>query len=182
MYGAYIHIVAVALVIIGALVWGIIGIFHVNLVTALVGKGVGATIVYCVVGLAALIVAFRRETYLPFLGTTVMPCAILEDKVPDHADVSLSLNGLEPGRKVLFWAAEPATVGLAKIPTWQQAYLEFANAGVATVDADGHVTLRVRKPQPYSVPMKGRLEAHIHWRLCEAEGLLGPVQTTSVAL
>jgi len=182
MYWVYIHIVAIALVIIGALVWGSVGLFRFNPVTAVVGKGIGATLVYCLVGLAALTVAFSRDTYLPFLGTTVMPCSILQDKTPEHADLSVSLNGLEPGRKVLFWAAEPATVGLAKIPTWQQAYLEFANAGVATVDSGGHVTLRIRKPQPYTVPMKGRLEAHVHWRLCADEGMLGPVQTTPIPL
>jgi uncharacterized membrane protein YuzA (DUF378 family) len=182
MYWAYVHIVAVALIVVGALVWGSIGLFRFNPVTALLGKGIGATLVYCLVGLAALTVAFHRDTYLPFLGTTVMPCSILKDQVPEHADLSVSLNGLEPGRKVLFWATEPATVGLAKIPTWQQAYLEFANAGVATVDSGGHVTLRIRKPQPYTVPMKGRLEAHVHWRLCADEGMLGPVQITSIPL
>jgi hypothetical protein len=118
----------------------------------------------------------------PFLADTVIPCAALKDQVPDHADTEVTVGELEPGAKVLFWAAEPATDGLGRIKDWQKAYLDFANAGVATVDQAGRVVLRIRKPQPYTVPVWGRLEAHVHWRVCSDGGLIGPVQTTSTAL
>ena len=91
------------------------------------------------------------------------------------------MTDLKPGAKVIFWAAEPATEGLGKINDWQHAYLELANAGVTTVTSDGKATLRVRKPQPYTVPMMGRLESHIHWRSCQDGGMMGPVQTTAVS-
>jgi len=132
--------------------------------------------------MSAIYVGVHRDSYLPFLGETVLPCSLLQERTPDHADTEVTVNGLEPGTKVLFWAAEPATEGLAKIPTWQRAYLDFANAGVTRVDADGHATFRIRKPQPYTVPVKGRLEAHVHWRVCGDGGMIGPVQMTPVAL
>ena len=130
--------------------------------------------------IAALYVGFRRDTYLPFLGESVMPCSLLQEQTPDHADTDVNVSGLEPGAKVLFWAAEPATAGLATIKDWQRAYLEFANAGVARVGADGHAVFRIRKPQPYTVPLKGRLNSHVHWRVCSDGGMIGPVQTTEV--
>ena len=130
----------------------------------------------------ALYVGFKRDTYLPFLGESVMPCSLLKEQTPDHADTSTSVSGLEPGAKVLFWAAEPATEGLAKIKTWDRAYLDFANAGVTRVDQGGIVVMRVRKPQPYTVPVMGRLEAHVHWRVCKEGGFLGPVQITPLSL
>jgi hypothetical protein len=133
--------------------------------------------------LAALYVGFRRDTYLPFLGETVMPCSLLEEKTPEHADAHVNVSGLVPGAKVLFWASErnePASAGLAKIKDWRRAYLAFANAGVTTADEGGHAVLRVRTPQPYTVPLKGRLEAHVHWRVCRDGGMLGPVETTLI--
>ncbi len=118
----------------------------------------------------------------PFLGDTVIPCSALQDRAPDHADVEVTVGELEPGAKVLFWASEPVTDGLGRIKDWQKAYLDFANAGVATVDRAGRASLRIRKPQPYTVPVWGRLEAHVHWRVCQNGGLMGPVQTTPIAL
>ena len=118
----------------------------------------------------------------PVIGPTVIPCSALQDKVPEHADTTVTVGELEPGAKIIFWASEPATDGLATLKDWQKAYLDFANAGVATVDAAGRATLRVRKPQPYTVPVIGRLESHVHWRACSDGGLMGPVQTTPLAL
>lgn len=177
MFGKWLHLVAMVLVIVGGLNWGAVGIFGVDIVRFVFGRGVLSRTVYIAVAVSALILAFDRASYLPFLGETVMPCSILQERVPDHADTEVSLHGLTPGAKVLFWATEPATEGLARIVDWRRAYLEFANAGVTTVDAAGHATLRIRKPQPYTVPMKGRIEAHVHWRVCGDDGILGPVKS-----
>lgn len=48
------NIVALALVTIGAINWASVGIFNFNFVSALLGAGIWATIVYCVVLAAAL--------------------------------------------------------------------------------------------------------------------------------
>jgi uncharacterized membrane protein YuzA (DUF378 family) len=178
MFGKWLHLIAMVLVIVGGLNWGSVGIFGLDLVRAVFGRGTIARIIYIAVAVSALILAFNRASYLPFLGETVMPCSILQERVPDHADTEVSLHGLTPGAKVLYWATEPATEGLARIVDWRRAYLDFANAGVTTADAAGHAILRIRKPQPYSVPVKGRIEAHVHWRVCGNDGLLGPVQAT----
>jgi uncharacterized membrane protein YuzA (DUF378 family) len=178
--GKWLHLIAAVLVLVGGLNWGVVGLSGVNVVALIMGRGVVANTVYVLVGLSALWLAFQRSTYLPFLGETVMPCSLLAERVPEHADMEVELHGQTPGAKVLFWATEPATEGLERIKNWQQAYLEYANAGVAVVNAGGHATLRLRKPQPYTVPMKGRLEAHVHWRVCGDNGFLGPVQTTTL--
>lgn len=118
----------------------------------------------------------------PYLGDAAIPCAALEDKIPEHADTDVTISELSPGAKVIFWASEPATDGLATLKDWQRAYLDYANAGVATVDETGRVTLRVRKPQPYTVPILGRLDAHVHWRICSDGGFVGPVQITPISM
>jgi len=43
-----------ALLVIGALVWGVVGLFDTNLVEEILGTGTAADVVYVVVGLAGL--------------------------------------------------------------------------------------------------------------------------------
>ena len=49
-----IDIIAAVLLVIGGLNWGLVGLFDLNLVAAAVGTGIVATIVYTLVGVAAL--------------------------------------------------------------------------------------------------------------------------------
>ena len=171
-----VFMVAMSLVLIGALNWGLIGIVNVNAVQLLLGKGVIARIVYTLVGLAALAIAFNRDTYLPFLGETHLPCSVLAERTPPGATVTIQVQA-EPDAKVLYWAAEPETERLEKINDWRKAYLSYENAGVTIADSAGVATLKVRKPQPYMVPYKGQLEPHIHFRVCGERGFLGRVKT-----
>jgi hypothetical protein len=172
MFDKWAHLLAMGVLVVGSI---IVALFYTK-------RTLAAAALAVLTVMAALYVGFRRDTYLPFLGETVMPCSLLKETMPEHADTEVTVSGLEPGAKVLYWASEPATEGLARIKDWQRAYLEFANAGVTRVDAAGHVTMRIRRPQPYTVPLKGRLEAHVHWRVCKDGGFLGPVQTTLVGL
>lgn len=167
------------LLILGALNWGFIGIFRINPVQNLLGRTPLPRFIYGAIGIAALFVMFHRDFYLPFLGETVMPCSVLREKIPEGAQISVKV-GLNPGQKVLFWATEPATEHLKTIATWSEAYLGYENAGVTTADQNGVAHLRVRPPQAYTVPTKGRLEPHVHYRVCQGNGFLGPVQTVFI--
>lgn len=53
---------AVILVIVGALNWGLVGLFKFNLVAAIFGTSILAAIVYVLVGLAGLYLAARVPT------------------------------------------------------------------------------------------------------------------------
>ena len=62
-------IIAFALVIIGALVWLLVGIFDFNLVAFVFGSGASALvsrIIYSLVGISALWLLFVWATYHPF--------------------------------------------------------------------------------------------------------------------
>jgi hypothetical protein len=131
------------------------------------------------VGVAAISVAFVRDFYLPFLGETLLPCSVLEPKVPDNADTEVKVL-VKPGDKVLYWASEPANEDMEKVKDWRQAYLGYRNAGVAIADEDGFATLKVRHPQPYKVPIHGKLEAHVHYRICMHDGFIGAVKTVKL--
>lgn len=168
--------VAMVLLIVGGLNWLLVGVFNWNLVKALLGQGLVARSIYTLVGLAALTVMLDRDTYLPFLGPTVLPCASVPDRTPPGASKMVTVSA-PPGSKVLFWAAEPEMEALKQIQTWKEAYAGYENAGVTTADSNGQAVLKVRAPQAYTVPFKGRLEPHIHFRICETSGMLGRVKT-----
>jgi uncharacterized membrane protein YuzA (DUF378 family) len=171
--------VAMVLVIVGSLNWLSVGLFNLNLVESVLGKTL-SRVVYGIVGVAALSIMFNRDTYLPFLGETVLPCTTLPERVPPGATKELRVPA-PPGSKVLFWAAEPEMEELKQIQDWQQAYNKFENAGITTTDSTGIAILKVRAPQPYMVPFKGRLEPHVHFRICDGSGMLGRIKTVFVS-
>jgi protocatechuate 3,4-dioxygenase beta subunit len=51
------------------------------------------------------------------------------------------------------------------------------NVGVIKSDSTGVATLYVRNPQPYTVPWMGRLEPHVHFRVCSDNGMMGSINT-----
>lgn len=183
MYGMkLVHMIAMILLVIGGLNWGTKAVLGKDLISKLlVDFPMVSRVIFGLVGVAAIALLFHRDTYLPFLGETVMPCSVLAEKTPDGADTNVSVK-VEPGAKVLFWAAEPGMEPLQQVNTWQEAYLKFANAGVTTADSNGLATLRVRHPQPYTVPLKGTLQPHVHYRVCRGGGMMDPVQTTYLSV
>lgn len=169
--------VAMVLLIVGGLNWLTVGLVGFNGVERLLGSSSMATrLVYILVGISALTIMFNRDTYLPFLGETVFPCSSLPEQIPEHADTEVEVH-VPPGVKVVYWAAEPATEGMKELKTWEGAYAKYLNVGVVRANAKGVAKLQVRRPQPYRVPWKGRLEPHIHFRLCGEDGMMSRIKT-----
>lgn len=168
--------IAICLLIIGGINWLVFGLFEVNIVSSIFGKNIITTIIYILVGISALAIMFDRDTYLPFLGPIVAPCSVLENREPPGATVEVKVI-VEPNVKILYWAAEPASKKLEKINSWKQAYLNYENAGVTTSDGEGVAILKVREPQSYKVPFMGKLEPHIHYRVCGEAGWMSSIKS-----
>jgi uncharacterized membrane protein YuzA (DUF378 family) len=166
-------------VLLGALNWLFIGAFDINLVTTIVGHNVVTTIIYIVIGICALTMMFKRDTYLPFLGPMIAPCSILQNREPPGATKEVKLI-ITPNTKVMYWAAEPANDALKTVVSWKEAYQKYENAGVATSNGEGVVILKVRSPQGYTVPFHGKLNPHIHYRVCGEAGFMETVRTVSI--
>ncbi len=164
------------LVLLGSVNWLAIGALGQDLVRLALPPRY-AKWVYIVIGLSALGLLFRRDVYLPFLGETLVPAPALTQRTPQNANDQVTIT-TKPGVKVLYWAAEPNPTQGKEISTWDKAYGDYENSGVAVADASGKALLRFRgPPQAYSVPTKGRLEPHVHFRVCEANGFMDRVQT-----
>lgn len=174
----WLELLTLVLIVIGALNWGLVGAFRFDLVRWLSKKTVRGldTFVYVLVGVAAIAHLFSRDYYLRFLGRAAFPCGSLIERTPERADAEVSVR-VAPGASVIYWAAEPGAD--VKANPWI-AYQENANSGVARADESGVAALRVRKPSSYRVPMRGALKPHVHYRVCEASGMLGRVETAYV--
>lgn len=173
--------IAMVFILVGALNWLAVGAAGVNVVELLCGRrSYCSRGIYILVGLSALLIAFNRDTYLPFLGETVMPCQVIGTYIPQGATTEVQVQ-VPPGAKVLYWASEPSNEHLKHLNNWDQAYLKYENAGVVVADEKGIAILKVRPPQAYSVPFKGRLEPHVHFRICSGTGMLSRIKTVFLA-
>ena len=85
---------------------------------------------------------------------------------------------VKPNAKIIYWASEPANDKLKDVQSWKDAYKHFENAGVVTANQDGVALLKVRPPQSYNVPMRGKIENHVHYRICDEDGWMSHVYTT----
>lgn len=176
-------LVSLFLVVLGALNWGLYGVFGFNAVewVAKHTSSVVEPIVYAVIGVAAIVHMFSRDYFLPFLGQMAYPCGSLTPKTPYDANTSVTIT-VEPNVNVVYWASEPD----AKVVDnpWL-AYSEYENTGVARSDEKGKVTLKVRTPSAYKVPRMGMektLNPHIHYRTCTMSGMLSRVETVFLPL
>jgi uncharacterized membrane protein YuzA (DUF378 family) len=171
------HKVAIVIVILGALNWLGVGVLGYNVIGKTLGaRSVVSRVVYCIIGLSAIAIMFHRDTYLPFLGEAVFPHSMIPEQIPEGADAQVQVK-VQPGAKVIYWAAEPGTEGMKKLNDWRKAYVKFMNVGVVKASNTGVATLLVRNPQPYTVPWMGRLEPHVHFRECMEGGMMGRIHT-----
>ena len=131
--------------------------------------------VYLVAGIAGLLIAFKRDNWLPFLGRSVFPHSILQQQTPKQATQEITVNVKVPNAKVIYWASKDTQNETTPV---FEAYDDFSNAGVALSDAQGNAVLKVQKSTGYIVPSGKYIKRHVHYRLAKDEySMLGSVNT-----
>ena len=179
VYAKWVNMTIIFLILLGGLNWLSIGVLGIDAVRLGLAPR-HAKWIYTIIGVAALLLVFSRDTYLPFLGETIVPGGALAEKTPQNANDQVVITTM-PHAKVLYWAAEPNPTEGKDIPNWNEAYTEFENSGVVSADGSGRAILRFRgPPQAYKVPIMGTLKPHVHFRICDAHGVMGPVQTKMI--
>jgi uncharacterized membrane protein YuzA (DUF378 family) len=174
--------ILIVLVLIGSLNWGLIGLFDFNLVKsfgALFGQNLQnpiTRIIYIIISIAALLLLARRDTYLPFLGRTVIPQPLTEYKPQGKLKMKVITN-LPPNVKVIYWATHPSN---KVIDNPYDAYGDYSNQGVTKTDENGKATLQFQIPSAYKVPYKGTLTPHVHYRYWTSSGMASRVFTEKI--
>lgn len=139
-------------------------------------RGVVDKVIYALFAICAIILAFDRTTWLPFLGDTVLPSAVVPLKT-NVGDTTVDVK-VAPGAKVVFWAAKPGTNPETKV---EQAYDDYSNSGVVLANDLGVATLTFNKGTEYVVPSGKQLKSHVHYReFNDKIGMVGPVRSVFV--
>ena len=172
----------IILVLIGSINWGLVGMFDVDVVkeiASIFGETAQenvAAFIYIFIAMAAVVLAIQRDTFLPFLGHTVMPQPMYEIK-PDGTLISKTINDLPPNVKVIYWAAQ-SSEQIIDNPT--DAYCNYSNQGITTTDNNGTAVLQVRNPTAYKVSHLGILKPHIHYRYWTSSGMASRLFTVKI--
>jgi uncharacterized membrane protein YuzA (DUF378 family) len=186
MYSAIVvHMILLAFVLIGAVNWGF-HTFGYNLVEMLNRFLSGVfkrrlqldRIIYVVVAVSAVALAVQRDTWLPFLGNSVLPGAVVPLK-KNMGDTTVDVKVMR-GAKVAYWAAEPDGADADAVPLVRAAYDQFENSGVVVANDQGVATLVFNKGTSYIVPSGRKLESHVHYREFGEDGMMGPVKSVFI--
>lgn len=133
-------------------------------------------VIYVLVAAAAIILAFDRTLWLPFLGETVLPSSLIPLK-EQSGSTKIKVK-VAPNTKVAYWAALPNGSDEDQVDI---AYGKYGNSGVTMSNDEGDATLSFEKGTGYVVPSGKRLNSHVHYReLPEEYALLGPIRTVFV--
>ena len=123
------------LVLVGGLNWLSAVFMKKDAIQTILGNGFFTKGIYLAVGISALMLFLNRDVYLPFLGETLVPCAAFATRTPDNANQEVSIS-IQANTKVVYWAAEPHDAsGNSAIGSWDQAYQDYSNSGVAISDS-----------------------------------------------
>lgn len=158
----YLHMVSVIIVLVFSVVYSFLILFSSDIFPMI-------KILSIIVLIAAIYIGVNRNTYLPFLGRTVIPPAVfLQEKVPQGSNVSYILTltdeNAEDGAYVLYWGALHTNKEVRPNPV--EAYGDYSNTGIVRVK-DKKATLFFNCPDKYTVGsvVPKTLERHIHYRI-----------------
>jgi uncharacterized membrane protein YuzA (DUF378 family) len=186
-----VRMVAIALVLIGGVNWLAVA-FGYNLVEFINRFLSGVfrrklsldKVIYFIVGLCAIVLAFDRTLWLPFLGESVLPSVLIpltSNKTSDKTSNTVKVQ-VTPNTKVAYWSANPVNESpSSSLPPVKDAYGKFENSGVVMSDANGVAILAFDKGTAYVVPSGRQIDSHVHYRELSGEyGMIGPVQSVFV--
>jgi len=120
----------------------------------------------------------HRDTFLPFLGFTVLPPSAIKNSLTiDGANVEIELSfDVKDGTRIIFWGAKTNSITQ---PNPKIAYSDYTNVGITTIQ-NGKAILHFNCPGQYKVGPGYTLPRHIHYRLVMDSGIITPVKTKEV--
>lgn len=163
-----IKMLVTAVVIIGAINWGTTALGY-NLVEML-SKFINTSLktdlpidkaIYILVALCGITLASKRTTWLPFLGTTILPSNLVTKQTPDKANKKIKVK-VQPNAKVAYWAATGKDKNDQNV---FDAYGNHINSGVVVADNKGNAELQIIEGGGYKVPNGKRIPRHVHYRV-----------------
>lgn len=179
-----VNMILTVLVIIGAINWGAHAMDYniVDFLSESINKSLKTDlhlnkVIYMLVAVAGIYLAFQRTTWLPFLGDAVLPSSLVPLKKPDvRTDLVIKLNTL-PNVKIAYWAS----INKDDKVKVMQAYGNYENSGVVMSDNNGVALLPIATGAGYVLPNGKKLSRHIHYRVIDPTkyGMMDKLNTIS---
>ena len=130
-------------------------------------------IIFIIAGITAIFLLTKRDFWLPFLGSTVLPVQVLSVHQPDKTNKVISIK-TKPNSKIVYWSAKSTSDETSV----KNAYDDYSNSGVTVSDEKGVANLAIQESSGYVVPNGKHIKRHVHFRLGdEITGMMSPVQT-----
>jgi hypothetical protein len=176
-----INMILLSVVIIGSLNWGFtaFGYNLVQLLSEFINRQFNSSVpidkfVYLMVALCAIILAYNRNTWLPFLGKTVLPEPLVPLRTPANPNKKVQIKTI-PNSKIIYWAAS----GKNDKQDYKLAYGDYSNSGVVMSDSNGNAELVFTEGSGYNVPSGKILPRHVHYRAMLSNAIMGQVNTVN---
>ena len=132
--------------------------------------------IYIIIGCAAIILALKRTTWLPFLGKSVLPSTLVPLRQPTSYNKIITVK-TKPNSKIAYWASS-VTLPNGMIPDVATAYDDYSNSGVVMSDENGFANLPIMEGSSYIVPSNRIIDRHVHYRIIGLEhGMIGKIHT-----
>jgi hypothetical protein len=142
-------------------------------------QSIAARVALISIGIVSIVVSSDRTLYLPFLGATALPAAILavpSESMPSPGAIRVDLSGLPPNATVVWWASKPKSN-----KEEGEGYGDYSNSGVVPVDQHGSTIIYLHCPGKYAVGslfgINRVLPTHLHYRYTTSKGMLSPLKT-----
>ena len=172
--------IAIILVILGSLNWGLTALnFNVvQLLNVQANRLFNSDvpldkIIYLIIAVASFEL-MKRDVFLPFLGKTVIPPSVIPLKINKYQNNSVKIN-VKPNSKVIYWAAKKLDSNNHPV---SQAYGDYSNSGVVMSDKNGIAILKLQKGSGYVVPWGNKqIPPHVHYRVELKPGKLSRIET-----
>lgn len=142
---------------------------------------IGLRLAAVVALLSSLALFFQRDTYLPFLGRTALPPSVFQttfSPVDSNVETDIVVDAPD-NSKILYWGAAPEDGSNKVVSNPMKAYGTYENTGISIVRR-GVAKIRFFCPVKYEVPWGKTLRRHIHYRIIDGSGMIGPVRTVYV--
>lgn len=173
------HMFITLIVIIGAINWGTtaMGYNLVEMLSQFINKIFNSNIsfdkiIYLVVMAAAIYLATKKETWLPFLGKSVLPANLFPLKTPSNTNKTIEVM-TQPNSKIVYWASS-----FKDVTDVETAYGDYSNSGVIMSDSKGLAKLPIIVGNDYIVPNGRKISRHVHYRVLGLPyGMIGKVET-----
>ena len=129
-------------------------------------------LLYLIISISGLYIAFDITTWLPFLGESILPSTLVPLHKPSNIDTIIKINTI-PNTKIAYWASDNKDITNVK-----DAYNNYNNSGVVLSDNNGVAELYIIKGNDYKVPNGKLIKKHVHYRTLGNEyQIMGKIET-----